>query len=233
MKRLHYLQHVPFETPGAILDWARNKGYEVGGTRLYLDEPFPSAGDFDLLVLMGGPMSVHDESQYPWLGEEKAFVKEVISDEDGPKVLGICLGAQLLAEALGGEVFPNPEKEIGWFPIELTRAGKGHPLFEGWPESLMVFHWHGETFSLPPGAIHLARSEACKNQAFLYENRILALQFHLEVTPEIVVELLEKSAHDLVPGSFVQDPEAMKGQTELFSLCHEYLFKLLDAFERL
>ena len=233
MKRLHYLQHVPFETPGAILDWARNKGYEVTSTRLYLDEPFPSANEVDLLVIMGGPMSVHDESQYPWLPEEKAFVREVLSLDEGPKVLGICLGAQLLAEALGGEVYPNDYKEIGWFPIELTKAGKAHPLFEGWPESLVVFHWHGETFSIPEGAVHLARSEACENQAFLYEGRVLALQFHLEVTPEIVIELLDKSAQDLVPGPFVQEPENIKGQPELFSFCHEYLFKLLDAFERL
>ncbi len=232
MKRLHYIQHVPFETPGAILDWAYNKGYEVTRTRLYLDEPFPSLGDFDFLVIMGGPMGVHDEAQYPWLVEEKAFIKNVLGDDE-IQILGICLGAQLLAESLGGEVFPNRYKEIGWFPISLTKAGQAHPLFEGWPEKLVVFHWHGETFSLPPEAIHLARSEVCENQAFVYDDRVLGLQFHLEVTPEIVSELLEKSAADLVPEPYVQDPETIKGQPELFSFCHEYLFKLLDAFERL
>ncbi len=233
MKKLHYIQHVPFETPGVILDWARERGYEIGHTRVFLDEPFPSAGEFDFLVLMGGPMSVHDEAQYPWLPEEKAFLRDILGDDDRPKVLGICLGAQLLAEVLGGEVFPNRFKEIGWFPIELTKAGRAHPLFHGWPETLQVFHWHGETFSLPPEALHLARSEACENQAFLYENRVLGLQFHLEVTPEIVAELLEKSASDLVPGPYVQDPETIKGQPELFSFCHEYLFRLLNALERL
>ncbi len=234
MRRLHYIQHVPFETPGAILDWARKRGYEVSHTRVFLDEPFPSALDFDFLVLMGGPMSVHDEAQYPWLVEEKNFLKNIVGeDEDRIKILGICLGAQLLAETLGAEVFPNRYKEIGWFPIELTKAGQAHPLFQGWPKSLEVFHWHGETFSLPAEAIHLFRSEACENQAFLYEDRILGLQFHLEVTPEIVAELLEKSAEDLVPGPYVQEPDYIKGQPELYEFCHAKLFKLLDDFTKL
>ncbi len=234
MKRLHYIQHVPFETPGAILDWARSRGFEISHTRVFLDEPFPSASDFDFLVLMGGPMSVHDESQYPWLSEEKNFLKNILGeDEDRIKILGICLGAQLLAETLGGEVYPNRYKEIGWFPIELTQSGRAHPLFREWPRSFNVFHWHGETFSLPQGALHLAFSEACKNQAFLYEDRILALQFHLEVTPEIVSELLEKSASDLVPGPYVQGAEEIKGQPELYEFCHERLFRLLDDFVRL
>ncbi len=234
MRRLHYIQHVPFETPGAILDWARSRGAEVSHTRVFLDEPFPSALDFDFLILMGGPMSVHDEGQYPWLVEEKAFLKNILGeDEDRIKILGICLGAQLLAEALGAEVFPNKYKEIGWFPIELTEAGRAHPLFRGWPSSFDVFHWHGETFSLPAGALRLARSEACENQAFLYEDRVLALQFHLEVTPELVAGLLEESASDLTPGPYVQEPEAIKGQPELYSFCHEKLFQLLDDFIRL
>ena len=234
MKRLHYLQHVPFETPGAILEWARSRGYEVSHTRVFLDEPFPSALDFDLLVIMGGPMSVHDEAQYPWLPEEKTFLKNILGeDEDRIKILGVCLGAQLLAESLGAEVYPNRYKEIGWFPVELTKAGRAHRLFQDWPPSLEVFHWHGETFSLPEGAVNLFRSEACENQAFLYEDRILGLQFHLEVTPEIVAELLEKSAQDLVPGPYVQEPDYIKGQPELYEFCHERLFRLLDDFVRL
>jgi len=123
------------------------------------------------LVFMGGPMSVHDESQYQWLPEEKVFLREALSLEDGPKILGICLGAQLLAEALGADVFSGRYKEIGWFPVEFTPAALAHPLFEGFPELLNVFHWHGETFSLPEEAVHLARSEACENQAFLYEEQ--------------------------------------------------------------
>ncbi len=235
MLRLHYIQHVPFETPGAILDWARSRGLEVSHTRVFLDEPFPSAQDFDLLVLMGGPMSVHDEAQYPWLAEEKEFLKNIVNEDDHRiKILGVCLGAQLLAETLGAEVFPNHYKEIGWFPVELTKAGRAHRLFQDWPPSMVVFHWHGETFSLPEGAVKLFRSEACENQAFLYEERILGLQFHLEVTPEIVYELLEKSAQDLSPGGpYVQEPDYLKGQPELYEFCHQRLFRLLDDFTRL
>ncbi|AEH46055.1 glutamine amidotransferase class-I [Thermodesulfatator indicus DSM 15286] len=234
-KRLHYIQHVPFETPGVILDWAHSRSFEITHTKVFLDEPFPSALDFDFLVLMGGPMSVHDEDQFQWLSEEKAFLRNIIGeDEERIKILGICLGAQLLAEALGAEVYPNHYKEIGWFPVELTPEAKGLRLFRDWPHSLEVFHWHGETFSLPPEAIHLARSEACENQAFLYEDRILALQFHLEVTPDLVAGLLENSAEDLEPGGpYVQDPDTIKGQPELYEFCHELLFKLLDRFIRL
>ncbi len=232
-KRLHYVQHVPFETPGVILDWARERGFEITNTRVFLNDPFPSPGKIDLLVFMGGPMSVHDESQYPWLVEEKTFLREALSLEEGPKILGFCLGAQLLAEALGGEVFPGRYKEIGWFPIEFTPAALAHPLFEGFPERLNVFHWHGETFSLPQECLHLARSEACENQAFLYEEKALALQFHLEVTPEIVASLVENCPEDMTPGPFVQSVEEIQGQPELFETAHEYLFRLLDAFFRL
>ncbi|WP_456370428.1 type 1 glutamine amidotransferase [Thermodesulfatator atlanticus] len=233
-RRLHYIQHVPFETPGVILDWAKSRSYEVTHTRVFLDEPFPSALDFDFLVLMGGPMSVHDEDQFPWLSEEKTFLKNILGeDEERIKIMGICLGAQLIAEALGAEVYPNRYKEIGWFPIELTEAGKAHRLFRDWPSPFNVFHWHGETFSLPQEATHIAYSEACENQAFLYKDRILALQFHLEVTPDLVAGLIENSAEDIVPGPYVQDPEAIKGQPELYELCHEMLFKLLDRFMRL
>ncbi len=232
-KRLHYIQHVPFETPGAILEWARRQGFQVNGTRVFLNDPFPSPSNIDFLVIMGGPMSVHDESQYPWLSEEKAFIRETLSLEDGPKVLGICLGAQLLAEALGADVFPGRYKEIGWFLVEFTSAALAHPLFEGFPERLEVFHWHGETFSLPNEAVHLARSEACENQAFLYEEKVLALQFHLEVTTETVAALIENCPEDLTPGPYVQSVEEIKGQNELFETIHEYLFKLLDAFVRL
>jgi GMP synthase-like glutamine amidotransferase len=178
-------------------------------------------------------MSVHDESQYQWLSEEKAFIHEALSLEDGPKVLGICLGAQLLAEALGADVFPGRYKEVGWLPVEFTPAALAHPLFEGFPERLEVFHWHGETFSLPAEAVHLARSEAFENQAFLYGEKVLALQFHLEVTPETVAALIENCPEDLKPGPYVQRVEEIQGQNEIFDTAHEYLFKLLDAFERL
>ncbi len=233
MKRLHYVQHVPFENPGAILEWARKQGFEITSTRVFLDDHFPSPKELDFLVIMGGPMSVHDENKYLWLHKEKAFLKEVISLENGPKILGICLGAQLLAEILGGEVIPGKYKEIGWFPVEFTSMALSHSLFEGFPENLQVFHWHGETFTIPSEALHLARSEACENQAFLYKNNVLAFQFHMEVTPDIITGLIENCSEELQPGPYVQSIEEIQGQGELFEHIHKYLFKLLNGFVRL
>ncbi len=233
MKRFHYVQHVPFETPGVLLEWARKQGFEITSTRVFLDDHFPSPKELDFLVIMGGPMSVHDENIYSWLRKEKAFLKEALSLENHSKILGICLGAQLLAEALGGEVIPGKYKEIGWFPIEFTPAALSHPLFEGFPENIQVFHWHGETFTIPKGALHIARSEACENQAFLYENNVLAFQFHMEVTQDIVAGLIENCSNELQQGPYVQNVEEIQGQKELFEHIHKYLFKLLDIFIKL
>ncbi|OAQ21367.1 type 1 glutamine amidotransferase [Thermosulfurimonas dismutans] len=226
----HYLQHVPFETPRAIFEWARDRGLQISGTRLFLNESLPESLP-DFLIIMGGPMGVHDEDRYPWMPEEKAYIKKSI--ENGIKILGICLGAQLLAELLGAEVTKNPYKEIGWFPVRLTKEALAHPLFEGFPEEFQAFHWHGETFAIPKGAIPLAYSEACRNQAFLYQERILGLQFHLEMTPEGAAELLENSKEDLEPGPYVQNQEEILGEPSLYHETRELLFKLLDRFIRL
>jgi len=224
--RLHYLQHVPFETPRAILDWARERGFSLSATRFFAGEPLPEELP-DFLVIMGGPMSVHDEGEYPWLREEKAFVKRALSA--GIPVLGVCLGAQLMAEALGARVYKGRFREIGWFPVELTEEARSHPLFEGLPRRFMAFHWHGETFDLPEGALHAARSEGCLHQAFLWEGRALALQFHLEMTPEGAEDLLKNCPEDLrPPGPFVQDAEGVRGRPEYYEETRKILFRLLD-----
>ncbi len=229
--KCHYLQHVPFETPRAIFDWIKERGYQVSGTRVFLSEPFPGECP-DFLIIMGGPMGVHDEDRYPWMPEEKSFIRRCL--ENGrTKLLGICLGAQFLAELLGAEVTRNPYKEIGWFPVRLTPEALAHPLFEGFPEEFQAFHWHGETFSLPEGALPLAYSEACRNQAFLYQDRVLGLQFHLEMTPEGAAELIENCKEDLEPGPYVQSQEEILGEAELYRSTRELLFKLLDRFVRL
>ncbi len=226
----HYLQHVRFETPGAILDWAKARGFAITGTRWFLDER-PPVDPPDLLIVMGGPMGVYDEEQYPWLAEEKLYLRKAL--ERGSKIVGICLGAQLLAEVLEAAVTKNPHREIGWWPIKLTPEALGHPLWEGFPPEFIVFHWHGDTFEIPKGALHLASSEACTNQAFLYQDQALALQFHMEVTPEGVAALLENSKEDLEPGPFVQEESEILGDHELYQQNHRYLFELLDHFVRL
>ena len=171
--RLHYLQHVCFEGLGSIGQWAQERQYGTSVTRLYCNDVLPDLDTFDMLIVMGGPMGVGDEKCYPWLKSEKEFLSKVIA-ADKP-VLGVCLGAQLLAEVLGARVYPNAEKEIGWFPVQLTEEGRRSGFFQGLPSELEVFHWHGETFELPQGASLLASSTACRNQAFAYEKRVFGV----------------------------------------------------------
>jgi GMP synthase-like glutamine amidotransferase len=198
--RVHYLQHVPFEALGSIRPWLEAAGHAISRSPLYASPELPAIGDFDALIAMGGPMSVNDEAEHPWLVGEKRLVREAVSS--GKPVLGICLGAQLIASALGAMVYPNAEKEIGWFPIEGT-AEAGPGLFR-FPRSMRAFHWHGETFELPPGAVRIARSAACENQAFQIGKRTIGLQFHLETTPGSARALIENCRNELIDARFVQ-----------------------------
>lgn len=197
--RIHVLQHVPFEGLGSILPWAQTRNATITTTRFFESPALPESGAFDMLVALGGPMSVNDETELPWLRDEKRFVREAV-ESDKP-VLGICLGAQLMASALGARVYPGPNKEIGWFPV--CACGQSEDTFH-FPQRTDVFHWHGETFDLPPGTVHLAKSEVCFHQAFQVGPRALGLQFHLETTPESVDALLANCGHELVPGQYVQ-----------------------------
>lgn len=163
----------------------------------------PGIEEVDFLVVMGGPMSVNDEQQFPWLSKEKAFIREFIAT--GRPVLGICLGAQLIAAALGARVYANREKEIGWFPIRGVNLSGGNN--HRFPPQCDVFQWHGETFDLPPGAVRLAESAACKNQAFQLGESVIGLQFHLETTPRSARDLVTHCGDELVEGAFIQSAE--------------------------
>ncbi len=160
--RLHYLQHVPFEGLGHIRTWAASRGHGVTCTRLHANAPLPPLTEVDMLVIMGGPMNVDEELKYPWLAAEKRFIAEAISL--GRPILGVCLGAQLLATVMGARVYPNVDREIGWFDIFRTDAAERSGLAGFLPEKAEVFHWHGDTFDMPAGAVHLARSTGCENQ---------------------------------------------------------------------
>lgn len=201
--RAHYLQHVPFEGLGSIGPWLETKGYEVTCTRFFESADLPAVEVCDLLVVMGGPMSVNDEAMFPWLVAEKRFVREFI--HSGKPVLGICLGAQMIASALGARVFANPVKEIGWWPVHSVDARAGE-LFR-FPDTETVFHWHGETFDLPPGAVRLARSDACENQAFQIGASVIGLQFHLETTQASATQLVAHCGDELKAATYVQTAE--------------------------
>jgi GMP synthase-like glutamine amidotransferase len=225
--RIHCLQHVPFEDPAGIADWVAARGHRLSSTPLFAVSDLPSQQDFDWLVIMGGPMGVHDEVEHPWLAGEKLFLSDAI--KVGKTVIGVCLGAQLIAHVLGARVFPNTHKEIGWLPIALTEQGVRSDLLSGLPERFDVFHWHGDTFDLPAGSVHLARSEGCAHQAFLYQRRVLGLQFHLEATSESVAEIIAHGADELVPAKYIQSAERMLAATAGdYARINDVLFKILD-----
>jgi GMP synthase-like glutamine amidotransferase len=228
MMRIHCFQHVSFEGLGNIEAWIQSRGHSVSTTRFYEKEVFPRLDDMDWLIVMGGPMGADDEHIYPWLGAEKKFIGQAVSC--GKKVLGICLGAQLIASALGAKVYPNAEKEIGWFPLRLTPDGIASPLFAGFPEEFVVFHWHGDTFDLPAGAKHLAESAVCKHQAFLFNTNVLALQFHLDVRSDDITDWLENGASELVMSPCIQTRQQMLAQRDLLVVIQKYMWQVLDNF---
>lgn len=224
VKRAHILQHVPFEGPGYIAQWLAAHGAEVTTTAWYeAGAELPALADIDLVLCLGGPMSVHDNARYPWLHRERAFLRDAIRHE--LPTLGICLGAQQMSLCMGGEVSANPVREIGWFELA------GHSTEAGAPQvfnELVTFHWHGECFSLPESAQLLASSAACEVQAALLGKRALALQCHLEMLPDGVAALLAQCGDELVPGPFVQDQETLASWPDAsYSEMHAALTKLL------
>jgi GMP synthase-like glutamine amidotransferase len=228
--KIHCIQHVKFETPGTITEWIEKKNYFLSVTRLYENEDFPEIDTFDLLIVMGGPMNIYEYEKYTWLKEEKAFLEKAIAG--GKAVLGICLGAQLLADVLKAEVFMNNYKEIGWFPVSAVKENKFEiPLLEGIPDEFTAFHWHGDTFSLPEEAKRLFESEACKNQGFIYENRVIGLQFHLEMSNQTIKNVIENSRDELVKGKYIQTESEMLERDVHLKESRQLMFRLLDNLE--
>ncbi len=208
---IHILQHQRDENEAYIKIWAKRKGILITRTLLYKDQHFPAFQHFDVLIIMGGSMNVHEVNKYPFLANEKTFIAGAI--DSGKKIIGICLGAQLLAAALGGKVSKNPQKEIGWFPVTLTGEGMKSMIFDSLPSSFMTFHWHEDTFSIPQGAKRLAESNACANQAFSLGDDFLGLQFHPEITWKSLAGMEGASGSEPIKGKFVQtSKEIMKGK---------------------
>lgn len=226
--RAHVLQHVPFEGLGSIEDWLNQHQATTTWTRFYQSAALPSVEDVDLLIALGGPMSVNDTQELPWLVEEKKFVAAAI--RAGKSVLGICLGAQLIASALGQRVYPGPNKEIGWFPIQATTGAPGSFAF---PATCDVFHWHGETFDLPDGAVQLARSTGCEHQAFQLGPRCIGLQFHLETTPVSAEAIITHCRHEVVVGRYVQsEVDMLSTGVERYAGINRLMTEVLEYLTR-
>lgn len=226
--RIHWLQHVAFEGLGSIGEWATGNGVRVTGSRMFAGDELPPLAAFDLLVVMGGPMSVNDALIYPWLAGEQRFLRRAM--DAGKMVLGICLGAQLIAGAAGARVYPNACKEIGWFPVERTAAARLNPVGQVLADRAEVFHWHGETFDLPNGAVHLVRSPGCDHQAFALGERIVGLQYHLETTMPSARALIGHCRHELIESTYVQDEAEILERPERFERLNVEMNRLLDYF---
>lgn len=228
--RIHCIQHVPFEGPGAVLDWAAANDAAISYSHLYNGSVLPDLQTLDMLLVMGGPMGIYDVEDFPWLPDEKIFIRRCI--DAGKIVLGICLGAQLIADVLGARVYPNAQKEIGWFPIQFEDTmqkilGLNKP-------SSVVFHWHGDTFDLPLGALHLAKSKVCQNQAFLFADKVMGLQFHLETTSDSLRLMINNGVDELkTAGEFVDSETQILNGVKYVNGNNLILFSVLDYLSRL
>lgn len=207
----------------------KEKGHQLSATHLYANQSLPLLDDIDWLIVMGGPMGVYDEEIYPWLRGEKKFIRDAV--KAGKIVLGICLGAQLIAEVLGARVYRNTYREIGWFDI-LRSADAGHSILSRViPERLDVFHWHGDTFDIPDGATRLAESAACKNQGFSMGSNVLALQFHLETTLESAISLIDNCGDELDGSLYVQSKKEILSKPQRFLDINQLMYSVLEALE--
>lgn len=227
--RIHALYHVDFEELSFIEQWADNRGHRITVTRFYENDPLPAQDSFDWLVVMGGPMSIHDESDFQWLADEKSFIQQSIND--GKTVIGVCLGAQLIADSLGAKVAPSGIKEVGWLPIQLTEQGLAHPLLADLPRNkFTVFHWHGDGFECPKGATPIATSHTWANQGFIYQTPkhaeldtwVIGWQCHFEVTNKSMVDMVSHG-QTYIQEAMIDHPDSVQAADEILALGDTYM----------
>ncbi len=232
MKKLsiHALLHVPFEGLGCIENWINDNGHSLSFTQFYSSYQLPSADTIDWLIVMGGPMGIYDDNLYPWLSAEKEFIAEVISKNK--TVIGICLGSQLIANVLGARVYTNKQKEIGWFDINKSHISKDLPIISDFETQFRVFHWHGDTFDLPTSSTLLFSSAVCINQAFLYNDKVLGLQFHFEVTKDSLLQMIENGQSELIENDTIQTAETIVAQSIYIASNNKKMVEILNYLSR-
>ncbi len=227
--KLHYFQHVPFEDLAKIENWAILNNFQISSTKFFNDYNKIDIDSIDWLVIMGGPMSIYEYGKYPWLKEEKLMIEKFI--KKGKFVLGICLGAQLIADVLGVRVYKNNYKEIGWLPINFIKK-QNHILDNIFLDSIHVFQWHGDTFNIPEGAIKIASSEACPNQGFIYENKVIGLQFHIESTLKSIKKLIISCGNEIKIDRYIQNEQEILNNTKLYQKkANNLLYKILESIK--
>ena len=224
--KIHYLQHDDLVQACTIEQWAIEHGVTLTNTQVHKGGAFPDTADFDLLIVLGGRMGAYEEDVYPWLIEEKAFIKRAIAENK--YVFGICLGAQIIAHVLGGFVYPHVHKEIGWWPVHFSPQIAG-TLLQGLSETIHLFEFHGDTFTLPEDVEPLAFSEGCKNQAFIYNDHVLAVQFHPEVSADIM-KILAEAVGD-VEGPYSQPAVHYLNEQDYFKQSKDVMFTILCNFK--
>ena len=228
---LHIIMHESFESPAAIETWARKKGLDIRWTKLYEGDQFPDGCDFDFLVVMGGPQSpatTIEECPYFDVKKEVTFIKKTI--DQGKILLGVCLGAQLIGEALGAKFDHSPNREIGIFPIALTEDGKQDHLVGRFPEKFPVGHWHGDMPGLTPESKVLATSEGCPRQIVRYAPNIYGFQCHFEFTHEAIERMVENNSQELETHKelpFIETAEQLR--THDYNEMNKLLFTFLDG----
>lgn len=227
--RVHLIEHMDLLGRGSIQEWLVKTGQLVTSTQLHKGELLPDPSEFDLVILLGGVMSVYEENKYSWLKTEKKWLKSVIYS--GKHVLGICLGAQLIASALGADVRRHTYSEAGWWPVAFHPHARKHPFLRDAVIPEAFFQFHQDTFALPDKAVLLAGSMACTRQMFSLNNRVLGLQFHPEFTPESVQYIAKHLHSSLKEGPFIQSPDVMLSSQQNCEASKQFLFSMLRNIE--
>lgn len=223
------ITHADFETPGVIEKWAKDRDHGFKIVKPYRGENLPAAIDFDCLIVMGGPQSASKLDEFPYLRSEVTLIKEAISQEK--KVLGFCLGAQLIGEALGTSASSSPEKEVGVFPITLTEEGVQDRLLQGLSHRFPVIHWHNDMPGLTPDAVILGFSEGCPRQIIRYQRNVYGFQCHLEITYDGIRAMIECASEDLAPSKFTQTEAILLDQD--YETINGFMIRILDNMDNL